>query len=159
MKRDRFSDEQIIGILKEQEAGSVTADVCRRHAVSEATFYKWKARFGGLEVSEAKSRRPSDDLLLAHPGSSARRECQRHPPSEPRRSRRVGQRQTHARARQQPRLQSLPLSLLKSGRALLPQAQTFPCHRHALRKTRRQLPRARQTRSCQNLDAVHESVT
>jgi len=44
MKRSRFSYEQIIGILKEQEAGAVTADVCRRHGVSEATFYKWKAK-------------------------------------------------------------------------------------------------------------------
>lgn len=54
MKRSRFSEEQIIGILKEQEAGSRTADVCRRHGVSEATFYKWKAKYGGLEVSEAR---------------------------------------------------------------------------------------------------------
>ena len=53
MKRSRFSDEQIIGVLKEQEAGAVTADVCRRHGISEATFYKWKAKFGGLEVTEA----------------------------------------------------------------------------------------------------------
>jgi putative transposase len=43
MKRSRFNDEQIIGILKEQEAGAVTADVCRRHGISEATFHKWKA--------------------------------------------------------------------------------------------------------------------
>ena len=50
MKRSRFSDEQIIGILKEQESGAVTADVCRRHGISEATFYKWKAKFGGLEA-------------------------------------------------------------------------------------------------------------
>ena len=54
MKCSRFSDEQIIGILKEQEAGMVTADVGRRHGISEATFYKWKAKFGGLEVPEAK---------------------------------------------------------------------------------------------------------
>jgi putative transposase len=54
MKRSRFSDEQIIGILKEQEAGSATADVCRRHGISGATFYKWKAKFSGLEVTEAK---------------------------------------------------------------------------------------------------------
>ena len=54
MKRSRFSEEQIIGILKEQEAGHVTADVCRRHGISSATFYKWKARYGGLDVSEAK---------------------------------------------------------------------------------------------------------
>ncbi|CAH0357003.1 IS3 family transposase ISMamg1 [Sphingobium sp. CECT 9361] len=57
MKRSRFSEEQIIAILKEQEAGVPTADVCRRHGVSSATFYKWKAKFGGLEVSEAKRLR------------------------------------------------------------------------------------------------------
>ena len=61
MKRSRFSVEQIIGILKEQEAGAVTADVCRRHGISEATFYKWKAKFGGLEVTEAKRLRTLED--------------------------------------------------------------------------------------------------
>jgi len=54
MKRSRFTEEQIIGILREQEAGGKMADVCRRHGVSEATFYKWKAKYGGLEVSEAR---------------------------------------------------------------------------------------------------------
>jgi putative transposase len=57
MKRSRFSEEQVIAILKEQEAGMATADVCRRHGVSSATFYKWKAKFGGLEVSEAQRLR------------------------------------------------------------------------------------------------------
>lgn len=52
MKRSRFSEEQIIAILKEQEAGMATADVCRRHGISSATFYKWKSKYGGLEVSE-----------------------------------------------------------------------------------------------------------
>ena len=61
MKRSRFSEEQIIAILKEQEAGVPTADVCRRHGVSGATFYKWKAKFGGLEVSEAKRLRQLED--------------------------------------------------------------------------------------------------
>ena len=61
MKRSRFSDEQIIGILKEQVEGAVTADVCRRHGISEATFYKWKAKFGGLEVTEAKRLRTLDE--------------------------------------------------------------------------------------------------
>ena len=61
MKRSRFSDEQIIGILKEQEAGAVVADVCRRHGISEATFYKWKAKFGGLEVTEAKLLRTLEE--------------------------------------------------------------------------------------------------
>jgi len=61
MKRSRFSEEQIIAILKEQEAGMATADVCRRHGISSATFYKWKAKFGGLEVSEAKRLRQLED--------------------------------------------------------------------------------------------------
>jgi putative transposase len=61
MKRSRFSDEQIIGILKEQEAGSATADVCRRHGISGATFYKCKAKFGGLEVTEAKRLRTLEE--------------------------------------------------------------------------------------------------
>ena len=61
MKRSRFSEEQIIGILKEQEAGMATVEVCRRHGVSPATFYKWKSKFGGLEVSEAKRLRSLED--------------------------------------------------------------------------------------------------
>jgi putative transposase len=61
MKRGRFGDEQIIGILKDQEAGAVTADVCRPHWISEAMFYEWKANFGGLEVTEAKRLRTLED--------------------------------------------------------------------------------------------------
>ena len=61
MKRSRFSDEQIIGILKEQEAGGATADVCRRHGISPATFYKWKSKYGDLEVTEAKRLRALED--------------------------------------------------------------------------------------------------
>jgi len=61
MKRSRFSEEQIIGILREQEQGMKTADVCRRHGISEGTFYKWKAKFGGLEVSEAKRLKALED--------------------------------------------------------------------------------------------------
>ena len=54
MKASQFNEEQIIGILREQEAGARTADVCRRHGISGATFYKWKSKFGGLEVSNAR---------------------------------------------------------------------------------------------------------
>ena len=61
MKRSRFSEEQIIGILKEQEAGMATADVCRKHGVSSATFYKFKARYGGLEVSDARRLKALED--------------------------------------------------------------------------------------------------
>jgi len=61
MKRSRFSEEQIIGILKEQEAGAATADVCRRHGISSATFYKWKAKYGGLDVSEARRLKALED--------------------------------------------------------------------------------------------------
>jgi len=61
MKRSRFTEEQIIGILLEQEAGAGTADVCRRHGVSSATFYKWKAKYDGLEVSEAKRLKALED--------------------------------------------------------------------------------------------------
>ena len=61
MKRSRFTEEQIIGILREQEAGAPTADVCRRHGVSSATFYKWKSKFGGLEVSDARRLRQLEE--------------------------------------------------------------------------------------------------
>ena len=61
MKGSRFSEEQIIGILREQEAGATTADVCRKHGISEATFYKWKAKFGGLEVSDDKRLKSLED--------------------------------------------------------------------------------------------------
>ena len=82
MKRLRFSEEQIIGVLKEAEAGAKTGELARRHGVSEATIYNWKAKYGGLEVSEAKRLRSLEDenaklkrLLadsLAQPNAAAR---------------------------------------------------------------------------------------
>ena len=54
MKRKRFTEEQIIRVLKEAEAGAKTSDLCRTHGISEATFYNWKAKFGGMDVSDAK---------------------------------------------------------------------------------------------------------
>jgi len=61
MRRSRFSEEQIIGILREQEAGAATTEVCRRHGISDATFYKWKAKYGGMEASEAKRLKALED--------------------------------------------------------------------------------------------------
>src|SRR5579864_8745387 len=61
MRRSRYSEEQIIGILREQEAGAATSEVCRRHGISDATFYKWKAKYGGMEVSDAKRLKGLED--------------------------------------------------------------------------------------------------
>jgi putative transposase len=60
MKGSRFTEEQNIGVLREQEAGSKTADVGRKHGISEATFYAWKAKFGGMEISDARRLKQLD---------------------------------------------------------------------------------------------------
>ena len=61
MKRSRFTDEQIIGILKEHAAGMTAQELCRKHGVSDATFYKWRSKFGGMEASEAKRLKALED--------------------------------------------------------------------------------------------------
>lgn len=61
MRRSRFSEEQIIGVLKEADAGAATAELCRRHGISPATFYHWKARFSGLDVNDARRLRQLED--------------------------------------------------------------------------------------------------
>ena len=61
MKQSRFTEEQIIGILREQEAGVPVADLCRKHGLSSPTFYKWKAKYGGMDVSEARRLKALED--------------------------------------------------------------------------------------------------
>lgn len=61
MKGKRFPEEKIIGVLKEAEAGAETKDLCRRHGITVTTFYRWKAKFGGMEVSDARKLRALED--------------------------------------------------------------------------------------------------
>jgi putative transposase len=61
MKRARFSEEQIIGVLKEAEAGAKVTELCRRHGISEATFYSWRSKYAGLEVSEMRRLRQLEE--------------------------------------------------------------------------------------------------
>ena len=61
MKASRFSEEQIIGVLREHEAGAKTEEVCRRHGISSGTLYKWKSKYGGLELSEARRLKSLED--------------------------------------------------------------------------------------------------
>jgi len=61
MRRSRFSDEQIIGILKEHQVGFSASDLCRKYGISDATFYKWRSKYGGMEVAEAKRLKALED--------------------------------------------------------------------------------------------------
>lgn len=73
MRPSRFTEQQIIGMLKEQEAGSKTADVCRKYGISAATFYKFKAKFGGMDVSDARRLKAPEDENMRLKQSAGRR--------------------------------------------------------------------------------------
>ena len=64
MKKSRFSEEQIIAVLKEHQAGIAVADLCRKHGISDATLYNWRNRYGGMEVSDARRLKALDDEKL-----------------------------------------------------------------------------------------------
>ena len=84
MKRSRFIEEQVIAYLKEQESGVATADVCRRHGMSGATFYKWKVTFDGLEVSDARRPRAPFERIRGNPPERRRAlPAQGHRPAVP----------------------------------------------------------------------------
>jgi putative transposase len=61
MKRSRFTQEQIIGVLKEHQMGAAAADLCRKHGISDATFYTWRSKYGGMEVSDARKLKGLED--------------------------------------------------------------------------------------------------
>jgi putative transposase len=61
MRRSKYSEEQVIGILKEHEAGVSTAEICRKYGISDATFYKWRSKYGGMEVSDARKLKALED--------------------------------------------------------------------------------------------------
>ena len=66
MKKSRFSEEQIIAVLKEHQAGIAVADICRKHGISDATFYNWRSRYGGMEVSDARRLKALDEENRKH---------------------------------------------------------------------------------------------